>query len=196
MTTKSPPPKWSRTPRRASTPAKPVVRKTWCVYGIIDPRTDGLFYIGQTRSFARRKAEHLEGTDQISGLVIGQILAAGFLPHFVVLERHGNEETALRAEIFGIEMLLGRGVELVNSQAFDGYLDRTAKRAAETRKLADMQRLRALAHGRTARRTRPRPGKGATTLKVPAKAVPAKPDKPSPRRQRRVPSGVQTAGRP
>lgn len=126
---------------------------TWCVYAIIDPRTDGLFYVGQTRSFARRRAEHLDGTDQISGLVIRQIREAGFLPHFLVLERHDNEETALRAEIYWIETLLARGIELTNAQAFGGYQDRRNKRRSETEKLAEMQRLREVANGRTSKQT-------------------------------------------
>jgi predicted GIY-YIG superfamily endonuclease len=140
------------------------------VYGIIDPRTNALFYIGQTGAFARRKAEHLEGTDQISGLVIRQIMEAGFLPHFVGLERHDTEETALRAEIFWIELLLSRGIELVNAQAFDGFLDRQSKRQSETQKLADMQQLRALANGRTLTRSRPKP-----TKPISAKASSPKP---------------------
>ena len=167
--------KWKRPSRRAaarvgSRHVGSCLPPSWCVYGIIDPRTNDLFYIGQTDAFARRKAEHLEGTDQISGLVIRQIIEAGFLPHFVGLERHDREETALRAEVFWIELLLSRGIELVNAQAFDGFLDRQSKRQSETQKLADMQQLRALANGRTATRTRPKPTKPPS-----AKAPPAKP---------------------
>lgn len=160
--------KWKRPSRRGvarvgSRHVGSCLPPSWCVYGIIDPRTNALFYIGQTGAFARRKSEHLEGTDQISGLVIRQIIEAGFLPHFVGLERHDTEETALRAEIFWIELLLSRGIELVNAQAFDGFLDRQSKRRSETQKLADMQQLRALANGRTATRTRPKPTKPPPT---------------------------------
>lgn len=136
--------------------------QSWLVYGIIDPRSDALFYIGQTRCFARRRSEHLEGTDQISGLVIRQIQEAGFLPHFLVLERHDNEETALRAEIYWIETLLARGIELTNAQAFEGFNDRKNKRRTEQKKLSDMQRLRSVANGRTSKRT-------ATKRTAPAK---------------------------
>ena len=76
------------------------------------------------RIVARRCKQHLKGTDQISGLVIRQIKANGFVPLFVVLEEHDEETTALRAEIFWIETLLARGIDLVNSQAFTGYWDR------------------------------------------------------------------------
>ena len=130
---------------------------SWCVYAIVDPRVDAIFYIGQTRSFPHRRAQHLAGTDQMSGVIIGQILEAGFLPHFCVLERHVSEDAALRAEIFWIELLMARGFALANCQAFAKPGDRKAKRKAETSRLADMQRLRAVANGRpTKRKAKPR----------------------------------------
>jgi len=73
---------------------------TYTVYAIIDPRSQRPFYVGETKAFARRCKQHLEGTDQISGLIVRQIVENGFVPHFVVLEAHDDEETALRAEIF------------------------------------------------------------------------------------------------
>jgi len=167
--------KWKRPSRRAAARGRSRPAPSWWVYAIIDPRTNALFYIGQTGCFSRRRSEHLEGTDQISGLVIRQIIEAGFLPHFVVLERHDNEETALRAEIFWIELLLSRGVALVNSQAFDGFLDRQSKRQSETQKLTDMQQLRALANGRTATRTRPKPTKPISARASSGKPSAAKP---------------------
>ncbi len=126
---------------------------SYMVYAIIDPRSQRPFYVGETGAFDLRSRQHLEGTDQISGLVIRQIQENGFVPHFVVLEVHDNEETALRAEIVWIELMLGRGIDLLNSQAFTGYLDRKAKRHSETTRLRRMQRLRALANGRMAERT-------------------------------------------
>lgn len=130
---------------------------SYTIYVIVDPRSQRPFYVGETKSFSRRCRQHLKGTDQISGLVIRQIQENGFIPHFVVLEVHDDEETALRAEIFWIETLLARGLDLANSQAFTGYLDRTAKRRRETRKLEQMRQLRAVANGRTSKRTRPKP---------------------------------------
>ncbi len=126
---------------------------SFTVYAIIDPRSQRPFYVGETGVFDLRCRQHLDGTDQISGLVIRQIQENGFVPHFVVLEAHDNEETALRAEIVWIELMLARGIDLLNSQAFTGYFDRTAKRHSETTRLRRMQRLRALANGRTAERT-------------------------------------------
>ncbi|MEO1555855.1 MAG: GIY-YIG nuclease family protein [Pseudomonadota bacterium] len=130
---------------------------TFCIYAIINPIDHTPFYIGETSNFARRKGQHLKGTDQISGLIVRQIKANGFVPLFSILEEHDDEETALRAEIFWIETMLGRGIELVNSQAFTGWIDRKAKRNVETGKLNRMTKLRQVANGRTAVRTRPRP---------------------------------------
>ena len=129
----------------------------FCIYAIIDPRSDQVFYIGETGDFAKRKRQHLKGTDQISGLIVKQIKQNGFVPLFTVLERHDNEETALRAEIFWIETMLARGMELVNSQAFSGYQERRAKRSKETATLNTMKTLRKVANGRKSKRTRPRP---------------------------------------
>jgi hypothetical protein len=169
---------------------------SFTVYAIIDPRSQRPFYVGETKAFDLRCRQHLAGTDQISGLVIRQIQENGFVPHFEVLETHANEETALRAEIVWIELMLGRGIDLLNSQAFTGYLDRKAKRQSETTRLRRMQRLRALANGRTAERTpttaaispppksKTRPSKGRNRKPAPPKCDP---NKPKPSRTRRRP---------
>ncbi len=70
-----------------------------CVYALVDPRSDRIFYIGQTSDLARRRAEHLEGSDQISGVLVRQIKLAGFLPLIIVLERTATMAAALSAEI-------------------------------------------------------------------------------------------------
>ena len=59
----------------------------YVIYGMIDPRTDAVFYIGQSSDFAARKAAHLEGSDQLSGFAVKQMKLNGFVPLFVVLER-------------------------------------------------------------------------------------------------------------
>lgn len=117
------------------------------IYAIIDPRSDDVFYIGETGNYERRCKEHIEGTDQLSGQVIGQIKANGFVPRFCVLERCETEECAMRAEIFWIETLKARGARLTNAQAFSGYTDRRRARGRETSKLQRMKRLRKLANG-------------------------------------------------
>lgn len=109
-----------------------------CVYALIDPRSDGIFYIGQTSDLARRRAEHLEGTDQLSGLVVRQIRLAGFLPLIVVVERCPSMDAALRAEIFWIELARSRGMALLNAQVVGGAVDRRTARCELNNALAVM----------------------------------------------------------
>jgi predicted GIY-YIG superfamily endonuclease len=126
-----------------------------CVYAIVDPRTDRIFYVGQTRNLVRRRAEHLEGTDTLSGLQVRQIKENGFVPLFVRLEDCPDETAALMAEIFWIELMKARGAALSNAQAFAGYVARGRERGKRTRDLATMQRakLEAIADGKPARET-------------------------------------------
>ena len=128
---------------------------TYDVYTIINPIDDRPFYIGYSADFMRRKKQHIEGTDQISGQIIRQIKHNGFVPLFSILEAHDNEETALRAEIFWIETMLSRGLKLMNAQAFDGFQGRAAKRRIETSKADNMATLKKTANGRTSKRTNP-----------------------------------------
>ncbi len=109
-----------------------------CVYALIDPRSDGIFYIGQTSDLARRRAEHLEGTDQLSGLVVRQIRLAGFLPLIVVLERCASMNAALMAEIFWIELMRSRGMALLNAQVVGGAVERRTARSELNSALAAM----------------------------------------------------------
>ena len=101
---------------------------SYCVYAIIDPRSDQIVYVGQTSRFQVRKAEHSEGTDQLSGFVIRQMKLNGFVPLFVILETCRSEAQSLSSEIFWIELCRARGIKLLNAQAGGGYAGRRAKR--------------------------------------------------------------------
>lgn len=129
-----------------------------CVYALIDPRSDELFYIGQTSDLARRRGEHQEGTDQLSGLRVRQIRIAGFVPHVIVLERCRDMASALSAEIFWIELARARGMQLLNAQAVGGYVARKGRRqalrgdlAAMTSQKSDQPSLQAIANARPTR---------------------------------------------
>jgi predicted GIY-YIG superfamily endonuclease len=128
---------------------------SYCVYAIIDPRDDGIFYVGQTRNLPRRRAEHVEGTDSLSGLQIRQMKQNGFVPLFVCLERCRDGSAALMAEIFWIELMKARGVRLANAQAFAGYAARGAERRRKVAVLTAMEqaKLKAVAGGKPARET-------------------------------------------
>jgi len=126
------------------------------VYAIIDPRSDQIFYVGQTSFFTRRCDQHRDGTDSLSGLHVRQIKENGFVPHFVKLEACRDETAALMAEIFWIELLKSRGLKLANAQAFAGYAERGRERARRTRDFNGMRqaKLKAIASGKPARETK------------------------------------------
>ena len=133
----------------------------FAVYAIVDPRSDQIFYVGQTSNFEARKRQHIEGTDQLSGLVVRQMKLNGFVPLFVVLERCRSEAQSLSSEIFWIELLRARATKLVNAQAVGGYRDRKSKRDHLSATLDEMAgakgrgtKLRDIANGRSVRRNR------------------------------------------
>ena len=136
----------------------------YVVYAIVDPRDQRIFYIGETGDFERRKAQHLEGTDQLSGLMVRMIRENGLLPLFVVLEHCPSEEAALMAEMFWIETFKARGARLDNSQAFNGHAAREGERRARVKALEGLQRakydgrkLRDVANGRSYQEQAPCP---------------------------------------
>ena len=128
------------------------------IYAIIDPRCDQVFYIGQTSSYAKRCAQHLEGRDSFSGLTIRQIGKNGFVPLFIRLERCANKSSALMAEIFWIELFRTRATKLTNAQSYSGYVERARERKRNEQTLACMNHskafdsgLEAIANGRPSR---------------------------------------------
>lgn len=131
---------------------------TFCIYAIVDPRNDQVFYVGHTSYFSKRCEQHREGTDSISGLTIRQIKANGFVPLFIKLEICADKAAALMAEIFWIELFRSRGAKLANAQGFAGYEERSAKRGQLQKGLQSMERakaresrLEAVANGRPPR---------------------------------------------
>jgi len=135
---------------------------SYSIYAIVDPRSREIFYIGRTDSPERRFAEHIEGTHQLSGIVVQQIKEAGFLPHFIVLERCESLGHTCMAEIFWIETLQSRGAKLTNAQATGGYVGRAKERkrmTAELDAMRDAKRpsriLNDLSNGRPVRSYKP-----------------------------------------
>lgn len=143
----------------------------YCIYAIIDPRSDRIFYLGQTSDFAARRRDHVEGSDQLSGFLARQMAVNGFVPLFVVLEERKTKAEALRAEIFWIELLLSRGASLLNVQGVGGYVARAEKRAQladglegmllarAAGQMASTDNLETVANGRSLRAGTPWSGK-------------------------------------
>jgi hypothetical protein len=126
------------------------------VYGIADPISGRVFYVGQSSSLKRRCRQHgEEGADTVCALMVQDIRAAGQEPVFLVLEECATRRRALMAEVFWIDLFLSRGTALANAQAFDGYAAR-ARRKHELAGAQDEGRigLEALANGRPLREGR------------------------------------------
>ena len=68
---------------------------SYVVYALVDPRSDALFYVGHTGNAAERKAQHLAGTNQMSGLFVQQMLLNGYVPIFVILSGLGLKNSYL-----------------------------------------------------------------------------------------------------
>lgn len=118
-----------------------------CIYAIIDPRSDRIFYVGQTCDFDARRRQHIEGSDQLSGFLVRQMAVNGFVPLFTVLEQRKTKAEALAAEIFWIELLMSRGASLLNVQGVGGYVARAEKRAQLADGLQNMLLERAAGAG-------------------------------------------------
>lgn len=160
----------------------------YCVYGLVDPRDGSIFYVGQTSNLVARRAQHQAGTDQLSGLKVREMTLVGVMPQVVVFERCRNETASLSAEVFWIEMLMGRGARLLNAQATGGYEGRGKARGRLSRALAFLAaatgqrvdggetlerkpraktastRLRHIANGRPAKAYRPWTGRDEARL--------------------------------
>ena len=98
----------------------------YCVYVLADPETGDVFYVGETNNFERRKSQHLEGSDQLSGFKVKALLAERKIPIVQVIEHCHSDEAALMAEISWIRHFLKIGAPLLNSQSFDSAHDRQA----------------------------------------------------------------------
>lgn len=130
---------------------------TYCIYGIADPRDLKIFYVGHTSRIDLRQAQHLQGSETISGLTIREIKDAGLEPVFVKLEVCEDERRALASEVFWIDLFRCRGVQLTNSQAFAGYVEREAEKKRLRGELGAGSRIDqmvALANGRPLREGR------------------------------------------
>lgn len=95
-----------------------------CVYVLADPESGDVFYVGETNNFERRRAQHLEGSDQISGFKVKLLREVRKEPIVQVIEHCMSDEAALMAEISWIRYFLSIGAPLLNSQSFDSSFQR------------------------------------------------------------------------
>lgn len=90
-------------------------------YGIVDPRTHRIIYIGQTNNYERRQKEHrmahrTRGRSKKGSLQhwLKGLNRAGDKPRFIKLEEVEGEEASLASELEWIEKLSAAGVPLLN----------------------------------------------------------------------------------
>ena len=128
----------------------------FCVYVMADPTSGDVFYVGETNNAQRRKEQHFEGSDQLSGFKVKALKAVGLEPIFQVIEHCQSDEAALMAEISWIRHFISIGAPLLNSQNFDGREKRNAARVAMKGLLSavtgdkyDDDKLRHVANGKT-----------------------------------------------
>lgn len=140
------------------------------MYVLIDPRTDDIVYVGHTGNLAERRAAHVEGTDQLSGLLVRQMKLNGYVPLLAVVERCGTLTAALSSEIFWIEVFKARGAPLLNTQAVGGAVAGKARRGRLSARLARMAALKDIANGRPAHGFEPWSGRDRARLKGMRKA--------------------------
>lgn len=108
------------------------------VYIIKHPETLEIFYVGQTRSLARRALQHIKVAAHrrrdhwtmkpiyISGWILS-LLALNMLPVFEVVEHCQGEDEALAAESRWIEKLTAEGADLLNGTKLHRSLMAQAK---------------------------------------------------------------------
>ena len=96
----------------------------YCIYILVDPDTFEVFYVGETNNFERRKSQHLEGSDQLSGYKVKMLKAENKLPIVEVIEHCHSDEAALMSEISWIRHFISVGAPLLNSQNFNSAYDR------------------------------------------------------------------------
>lgn len=103
------------------------------IYGLTDPRTGIIRYVGATRqSPQRRLAEHIWAANEPTyrGAWIRSLIALSLAPRLVVLDRVSPEKL-WEAEVQWISRLLATGYQLVNTAP--GGEGRSGRLSAETR---------------------------------------------------------------
>lgn len=107
------------------------------VYGLVDPRTRELRYIGQSTNVARRVRRHLtassmQGETHKNRWLRG-LIAGGFKPEFFVIDNASSKEELNQAERFFIAYFRALGARLTNTTDGGDGLVRGSKRSPEIR---------------------------------------------------------------
>lgn len=108
------------------------------IYGLIDPRTGCLRYVGLTANVAKRLFRHchpLNDDRSHRGCWLRGVVNLGLRPELVVLEHVADRVRALDLERFWISSLRAAGADLVNvADGGDGGATRTGARLTNEHK--------------------------------------------------------------
>jgi hypothetical protein len=100
--------------------------ETYTIYGLIDPRTSEVYYVGQTqRRLIERTDEHFfDAVDTLVSRRNQALLKLGLVPGIVKLGEAADERTAFHAELSWIHTLTLRGTRLLNREAQPWFCER------------------------------------------------------------------------
>src|SRR5258706_11231564 len=89
------------------------------VYVLVDPRTDGIRYVGITNEPKSRFTQHLSGTSQYNGYKIEwiqELKEQGLRPEMRIIETVDSKEEAKELERYWIEYYLNQDIQLTNAE--------------------------------------------------------------------------------
>lgn len=94
------------------------------IYALVDPRTDAVRYVGQTRNVERRYRTHCggSGTNAQMWAWLKELASLGLVPTIQILE-HTCCADADAKEWYWIEHAVRNGVQLLNKQGMSRFRD-------------------------------------------------------------------------
>lgn len=103
-----------------------MAKTTYHIYGLIDPRSHELYYVGKTmRVLHDRMDEHFfASADTLVSKKNRAIIASGGLPQIIKLNTAEDEATAFHKELYWIHFFAGQGTGLKNREAQAWFLKR------------------------------------------------------------------------
>lgn len=84
------------------------------VYGLVNPETDAIFYVGKTYRAPQRLQEHARGGVWSTSRTVNRLRARGLAPVMVTLDTANNTDAARRLELLHVARLLAEGYRLDN----------------------------------------------------------------------------------
>ncbi len=95
---------------------------TYWVYSISDPRTENIFYVGQTNDRRRRFSGHTQERSKTEkDRYITAMMAADVWPVFTILERVTGLKKAVEREGYHIAQISDQGHQLLNCEGEMNY---------------------------------------------------------------------------